>query len=75
LQIRIRDPVLFTRNAPDNGTDFAGYLANLKAEFRISGWIFNLTLKYLVKYEIIKYSRCIKGFLLPFLKLLKSSKR
>jgi hypothetical protein len=47
-----------TRGAPD--AEFAGY--------RISGQFFNSesTFKLLVKYEINKGIRCIKGFLFPY---------
>jgi hypothetical protein len=46
------------RDAPDTGTEFAGYPANLKAGYRKSGLSFNSTFKYLVKYEINKDIKC-----------------
>jgi hypothetical protein len=45
----------------------AGYPANLKAGFRISGRIYNSTFKCLEKYEINKDIRFIEGFLFPYL--------
>jgi hypothetical protein len=58
-----------TRDTPDTGTDFAGYLTNLKdgypvqAGYRISGWIFHSKFKNLVKSKINKSIRCVEGFL------------
>jgi hypothetical protein len=46
----------------------AGYPANLKVGYRISGRIFNSAFKCLVKDEINKYVTCIEGFLFTYLK-------
>jgi hypothetical protein len=49
LRIRIR-----ARDAPDTGTVFAGYPANPKVGYRISGRILGLTAIFLVKYLLNK---------------------
>jgi hypothetical protein len=45
------------RDAPDTGTVFAGYMANPKAGYRISGRIFVLTNIFLVKYKITFFKK------------------